>query len=107
MPVSSDAYKQLGRAAAGPVSIVAAYDRTTDKVVGLTVSSFVTLSFESPLVMLRSSTCRQLLIDRSSKGFGVSLLQHTPAEIATLFATKGADKTSTTRLDKGTTLQVR
>jgi flavin reductase (DIM6/NTAB) family NADH-FMN oxidoreductase RutF len=107
MPISGDAYKQLGRSAAGPVSIVAAYDRASDKIVGLTVSSFVTLSFEPPLVMFAvQHDADSYASIVSSKSFGVSLLQHTQSEIATLFATKGADKTRTTLFDEGTSLHV-
>ena len=51
MPISGDLYKKIGRSAAGPVCIVAAYDRTSDAIVGLTASSFVTLSFDPPMVM--------------------------------------------------------
>jgi len=46
MPISGDEYKKIGRAAAGAVSVVAAYDRRNNEPVALTVSSFVTLSFE-------------------------------------------------------------
>lgn len=41
MPIPADLYKKIGRSAAGPVCIVAAFDRTTDAIVGLTASSFV------------------------------------------------------------------
>jgi len=52
VPVSGEVYKQIGRNAAGPVCIAAAYDRVTGAVVGLTASSFVTLSFERVLPLL-------------------------------------------------------
>ena len=107
MPISGESYKQLGRSAAGPVSVVAAFDRTSDKIVGLTVSSFVTLSFDPPLVMFaiqHDADSYSSIV--SSKGFGVSLLQRTQSELATLFATKGADKTSTTHFEDGTAIRV-
>jgi flavin reductase (DIM6/NTAB) family NADH-FMN oxidoreductase RutF len=107
MPISGDEYKQLGRSAAGPVSIVAAYDRLSNNIVGLTVSSFVTLSFDPPLVMFAlQHDADSYASIVSSKGFGVSLLQHTQAAIATLFATKGADKTSRTVFEDGSVLRV-
>ena len=107
MPISGEDYKQLGRSAAGPVSIVAAYDRTSDRIVGLTVSSFVTLSFEPPLVMFaiqHSAGSYTSMV--SSHAFGVSLLRAGQEEVATLFATKGADKTGETRFDNGVVLHV-
>jgi len=97
----------LGRSAAGPVSIVAAYDRSTDKIVGLTVSSFVTLSFEPPLVMFaiqHSADSYASMV--SSHAFGVSLLTTVQSEIATLFATKGADKTGKSSFQEGVSLHV-
>ena len=107
MPISGEAYKQLGRSAAGPVSVVAAFDRTSDTIVGLTVSSFVTLSFDPPLVMFaiqHSADSYSSMV--SSHAFGVSLLQTGQDEIATLFATKGADKTGKTAFAQGEALHV-
>src|SRR5438105_9495352 len=107
MPISGEVYKQLGRSAAGPVSVVAAYDRTSDKIVGLTVSSCVTLSFEPPLVMFaiqHNADSYSSMV--SSQGFGVSLLQIGQSELATLFATKGADKTGKTPFVEGQKLHV-
>src|SRR5579864_2128700 len=93
VPVSGDIYKQIGRNAAGPVCIAAAYDRTTGAVVGLTASSFVTLSFEPPMVMFalqqHADSYASIV---SSKAFGVSLLGHEQSEVAALFATKGREK---------------
>ena len=107
MPISGESYKQLGRSAAGPVSVIAAFDRTTDKIVGLTVSSFVTLSFDPPLVMFaiqHSADSYSSVV--SSQAFGVSLLQTGQDEIATLFATKGADKTGKSTFEEGIALHV-
>ncbi len=89
------------------MSVVAAYDRTSDKIVGLTVSSFVTLSFEPPLVMFaiqHSADSYSSMV--ASHAFGVSLLQIGQSELATLFATRGADKTGKTRFEEGTKLHV-
>jgi flavin reductase ActVB len=89
------------------VSIVAAYDRTTDTVVGLTASSFVTLSFEPPLVMfaIQHSTGSYTSMV-SSKAFGVSLLKDAQAQVAALFATRGSEKTGKTSFEEGKTLHV-
>ncbi len=108
MPISGDIYKQIGRASAGAVSVVAAYDHRKDNaVVALTVSSFVTLSFEPPLVMFaiqHNADSYPAMV--SSKAFGVSLLGVEQAEIAQRFASKGPEKTANSRFDQGAVLQV-
>jgi flavin reductase (DIM6/NTAB) family NADH-FMN oxidoreductase RutF len=107
MPISGETYKQIGRSAAGAVSVVAAYDRASDKIVGLTVSSFVTLSFDPPLVMFAiqhdTDSYRSMV---SSRSFGVSLLRDTQAEVAALFATRGPEKTGKTTFEDGAALEV-
>jgi flavin reductase (DIM6/NTAB) family NADH-FMN oxidoreductase RutF len=107
LPISGDVYRQIGRSAAGAVSVVAAYDRTTDTVVGLTASSFVTLSFEPPLVMfaIQHSTGSYVSMV-SSHAFGVSLLKDSQAQVASLFATRGSEKTGKTTFEEGKTLHV-
>ena len=89
------------------MSIVAAYDRTTDSVVGLTASSFVTLSFDPPLVMfaIQHSTGSYTSMV-SSRAFGVSLLRQTQADVAALFATRGPEKTGKTGFEQGRALHV-
>ena len=107
MPISGELYKEIGRSSAGAVSIVAAYDRATDKIVGLTASSFVTLSFEPPLVMFalqQNADSYSSMV--SSYAFGVSLLNHMQAAIAAVFATKGSQKLSTTTFQEGKSLHV-
>jgi flavin reductase (DIM6/NTAB) family NADH-FMN oxidoreductase RutF len=107
VPVSGEVYKQIGRNAAGPVCIAAAYDRATGAVVGLTASSFVTLSFEPPMVMFalqqHADSYASLV---SSKAFGVSLLGREQRQIAALFATKGREKFDRTSFSVGATLKV-
>jgi flavin reductase ActVB len=76
-------------------------------VIGLTVTSFVTLSFEPPLVMFaiqHSANCYPAMI--ASESFGVSLLSAHQSEIARRFATRGADKTAGTHFDAGHALDV-
>jgi flavin reductase ActVB len=107
VPISGDLDRQIGRSAAGAVSIVAAYDRTTDQVVGLTASSFVTLSFDPPLVMFaiqHNTTSYASMV--SSRAFGVSLLRDGQAGVAGLFATKGPEKTGKTAFEHGKALHV-
>lgn len=107
MPISGDVYKQIGRSAAGAVSIVAAYDRNNGKIFGLTVSSFVTLSFTPPLVMFSIQQNADSYVSMvSSQNFGVSLLSHKQVGVATLFASKGSEKTEKTSFEEGATLHV-
>lgn len=107
MSISAESYRQIGRRAAGAVSVVTAMERDGKGIVGLTVSSFVTLSFDPPLVMfaIQHDTNSYPAIV-SSKAFGVSLLGEGQVEIARRFAVKGVDKIANTRFDAGTTLQV-
>jgi flavin reductase (DIM6/NTAB) family NADH-FMN oxidoreductase RutF len=105
MPIAGDLYKKMGRSAAGPVCIVAAFDRNTDAIVGLTASSFVTLSFEPPMVMFaiqQSADSYAAIV--SSKAFGVSVLDHAQCELATRFSRKGRGKIENTAFAPGHTL---
>jgi flavin reductase ActVB len=105
MPIPGDLYKELGRSAAGPVCIVAACDRTTGAIVGLTASSFVTLSFDPPMVMFAlQQNADSYASIVSSKAFGVSLLDRTQSEVAAAFSRKGRDKIEKTVFAQGHTL---
>jgi flavin reductase (DIM6/NTAB) family NADH-FMN oxidoreductase RutF len=107
LAISGDVYKHIGRTAAGAVSIVMAFDGASDTVVGLTVSSFVTLSFEPPLVMFaiqNNANCYPAIV--ASRSFGVSLLTVHQADIARRFASKGVDKLGNTPVELGQTLRV-
>jgi flavin reductase (DIM6/NTAB) family NADH-FMN oxidoreductase RutF len=105
MPVHGDIYKRIGRSAAGPVCVVAAYDQVSDTIVALTASSFVTLSFDPPMVMfaLQQSADSYASIV-SSKSFGVSLLDHSQSKIAANFARKGREKVANMAFAQGRTL---
>jgi flavin reductase ActVB len=107
MAVSGETYRQIGRAAAGAVSVITAFDPAGNAVVGLTATSFVTLSFEPPLVMFaiqHSANCYGAMI--ASKAFGVSLLSAHQSDVARRFATRGGDKSAGTRFEKGQVLEV-
>ncbi len=107
MPISGEIYKQIGRSSAGAVSIITAYDRTSNLAVGLTASSFVTLSFNPPLVMFavqQTADCYASLV--SSQAFGVSLLSDQQEALANLFARKGTEKIQITNFEPGITLNV-
>jgi flavin reductase (DIM6/NTAB) family NADH-FMN oxidoreductase RutF len=107
MPISGDVYRQVGRAAAGAVSIVAAYDQDRSAIVALTVSSFVTVSFEPPLVMfaIQHDTASYAAMV-TSKAFGVSLLSTEQAHVARCFANQGREQARRTAFDTGPQLQV-
>jgi flavin reductase ActVB len=107
VPISGETYKQIGRAAAGAVSIVTALQRGSDAVVGLTVSSFVTLSLDPPLVMFaihHDADSYPALV--ASNAFGVSLLGIHQFDVARRFALKGTEKFATTRFEMGHALPV-
>jgi flavin reductase (DIM6/NTAB) family NADH-FMN oxidoreductase RutF len=107
LPISGDEYKQIGRAAAGAVSVVSAYEAHGKDIVALTVSSFVTLSFDPPLVMfaLQHNADSYPAMIRST-AFGVSLLCVGQVAVANRFASKGKDKTRGFEFDTGVALQV-
>ena len=105
MPISGDNYRQIGRALAGAVSVVMAHERGSHAMVGLTVSSFVTLSFEPPLVMFaiqHDANSYPAIV--SCRHFGVSVLAASQADVAARFAVKGGDKTAGTRIESGPVL---
>jgi flavin reductase (DIM6/NTAB) family NADH-FMN oxidoreductase RutF len=106
MTISGELFKQIGRSAASPVCIVAAYDRHTGAIVALTVSSFVTLSFNPPMVMFAiQQSADSYDAIASSEAFGVSLLHQSQSEVATLFSTKGREKIDRTVFAHGSTLR--
>ncbi len=107
MPISGDIYRRIGRAAAGAVSVVAVGDGRSEAVMALTVSSFVTLSFDPPLVMFAIQHAADSFASMvESKAFGVSLLRAEQTGIAQRFACKGRDKTANAVFDWGERLGV-
>lgn len=107
MPITGDNYRQIGRALAGAVSVVMAHERGDHAMVGLTVSSFVTLSFDPPLVMFaiqHDANSYPAIV--SCRHFGVSVLQACQADVAARFAVKGQDKLAGTRIETGAVLPV-
>jgi flavin reductase (DIM6/NTAB) family NADH-FMN oxidoreductase RutF len=107
MPIDGELYKRIGRSSAGSVCIVAAHDRSTGAIVGLTASSFVTLSFEPPMVMFALQQHADSYASMvSSKAFGVSLLNQNQSQISSLFARKGREKTERTAFTSSQILKV-
>src|SRR5437879_7214140 len=107
MPISGEVYKEMGRASAGAVSVVAAYGHADNAIVALTVSSFGTLSFDPPLVMFaiqHDADSYAAMVE--SKAFGVSLLSVDQGPVARLFASKGREKIQVTKFDGGASLRV-
>lgn len=107
MPVTGDTYRQIGRTLAGAVSIVTAEERGSGAIVGLTVSSFVMLSFDPPLVMFAiQHDANSYPAVVSCRAFGVSVLGAGQSEVASRFAVKGADKSAGMAFDQGPALGV-
>ena len=107
MPISGDVYRQIGRASAGAVSIVAAHTQDRSEIIALTVSSFVTLSFEPPLVMfaIQHNTASYAPMV-TSRSFGVSLLGSDQVDIAKLYSSQGRERARLASFDIGSKLQV-
>jgi flavin reductase (DIM6/NTAB) family NADH-FMN oxidoreductase RutF len=106
-PVSGDDYRRIGRALAGAVSVIAAHERGSGATVGLTVSSFVTLSFDPPLVMFaiqHDANSYPAIV--SCRHFGVSVLGAAQAGVASRFAVKGQDKAAGIDMETGQRLAV-
>jgi flavin reductase (DIM6/NTAB) family NADH-FMN oxidoreductase RutF len=102
MPIDGEIFKQLGRAAAGAVSVISAYDRTGTNIIALTVSSFATLSFDPPLAMFaiqHNADSYASLVE--SKAFGVSLLDNAQVDVARRFSCKGREKIEGFQFDRG------
>ena len=107
MAVSRESYLQLGRSLAGAVAVVAAMERGTEAIIGLTVSSFVSLSLDPPLVMFaiqHDANSYPGIV--ASKCFGVSVLGTHQSEVARRFAIKGAHKAADTAIGRGVELPV-
>ncbi len=107
MPISGEDYRQLGRAAAGAVSVVAAHNHDRSAIVALTVSSFVTLSFDPPLVMfaIQHATASYAPMV-TCKSFGVSLLSADQADLARRYSIQSRERASKEFFDEGPMLQV-
>ena len=107
MPVSDENYRQIGRALAGAVSVATVRERGSNAILGLTVSTFVTLSFDPPLVMFaiqHDANSYPAIV--SCRHFGVSVLGAGQADVAARFAVKGGDKLSGIRMETGQALPV-
>ena len=107
MPITGENYREIGRSAAGAVSVVAAYDAEAGSVAALTVSSFVTLSFDPPLVMFAiqhgGASFRPMV---ESRHFGVSLLTAGQRDLAERFAAPGSGRRDPRDFVRGETLEV-
>jgi flavin reductase (DIM6/NTAB) family NADH-FMN oxidoreductase RutF len=107
MTISGDDFRRIGRAAAGSVSVVTTRIPGNSEVIGLTVSSFVTLSFDPPLVMFAiQHDANSYAAIVASREFGVSLLDDHQADVARCFAIKGANKGAGMQMETGSVLPV-
>lgn len=107
MPISGEVYRQLGRASAGAIAVVAAHDQERSAIIALTVSSFVTLSFDPPLVMfaIQHDTASYASMV-TSRSFGVSLLSAEQADVARRFANQGRRRAGPECFESGPKLRV-
>jgi flavin reductase (DIM6/NTAB) family NADH-FMN oxidoreductase RutF len=107
MPISGEVYRKLGRASAGAISVVAAYDHERSAIIALTVSSFVTLSFDPPLVMfaIQHHTASYASMVTASRSGG-SLLSAEQANVARCFANQDRAAWGPSRSNTGPKLQV-
>ncbi len=91
MTVEPQRFRDLMAAVCAPVTIVTTTHDATPY--GATVSSFASLSLRPPLVTIaldqRSTVLSHLL---AAGRFAVNLLGHGQADLATLFASQGADR---------------
>jgi flavin reductase ActVB len=107
MPIAGEEYRNIGRALAGAVTVIAAQERGSGAIVGLTVSTFATLSFDPPLVMFAiQHDANSYPAVVSCRQFGVSVLAAGQAQVARQFAVKGTDKTRGISMETGSTLAV-
>jgi flavin reductase ActVB len=107
MPIPGELYRQLGRASAGAVSVVATFEADSKAIVGLTISSYVTLSYEPPLVMYaiqrHTASYAPMVTCRS---FGISLLAAGQSDIARHFARPRRERGTPMPFDTGQNVQV-
>jgi flavin reductase (DIM6/NTAB) family NADH-FMN oxidoreductase RutF len=88
--VDVDAFKGAMGAVATPVSVVTSY---ADGAHGTTVSAFMSLSLEPAMVLISLQESSDLLeILRRSRRFGLNVLAHDQAPIASQFARRGVDR---------------
>lgn len=107
MPIDSEAFRRLGCATVGSVSIISAHGPDEFGVVALTVSSFVILSLQPPLAMFAIQNSADSYASMAeSKVFGVSLLAADQSDVARRFARKGKEKTTNFPFERGKVLGV-
>lgn len=92
MSVAADDFKQVLRRWASGVTVVTARDG--DRVHGMTVSAFSSVSADPPLVLVcanRDSTTHGFI--ESAGVFAVNILAHDQAEVSNVFASKEQEST--------------
>jgi flavin reductase (DIM6/NTAB) family NADH-FMN oxidoreductase RutF len=91
VPVGPGRFRRLMAGVCAPVAVVTT--QVAGVALGATVSSFTSLSLDPPLVTVAFDRRSNLLAGIQAAGrFGVNLLGHGQEELATLFATRGADR---------------
>jgi flavin reductase (DIM6/NTAB) family NADH-FMN oxidoreductase RutF len=95
-PVDPRRFRDLMATVCAPVTIVTTLD-ADGAPHGATVSSFTSLSLRPPLISVAFDRASRLLAQITSAGrFGVNLLGGGQDDLATLFATRGADRFAAT-----------
>jgi flavin reductase (DIM6/NTAB) family NADH-FMN oxidoreductase RutF len=102
-PVTSEEFRRAcGRFATG-VTIASVFDRQGTPH-GLTVSSFVSVSLDPPLILICLGHAVTIIdIFRESQFFGISVLAENQREISERFARKGADRFNGLPWERGRT----
>lgn len=92
-----EAFKGAMGAVATPVSVVTSY---ADGAHGTTVSAFMSLSLEPTMVVISLQETSDLLeVLRRSRRFGLNVLAHDQAAVASRFARRGVDRWEGTEWD--------
>lgn len=88
--VNVEAFKGAMGAVATPVSVVTTY---ADSAHGTTVSAFMSLSLEPAMVLISLDQSSELLaVLNRSRRFGLNVLAHDQADVASQFARRGVDR---------------
>jgi flavin reductase (DIM6/NTAB) family NADH-FMN oxidoreductase RutF len=89
--VTPDLFKAVMGSVCTPVTVVTAFDG--ERAHGTTVSAFMSLSLDPPMVLVALDQKSDLLaVLTGASRFGINILSHAQNGVAAQFATKGGDK---------------
>jgi len=104
MPVVAEDFKDIMSRVAATVTVVTA--RSESGPIGLTVSAFVSVSVDPPIVLVcldKATNSLQAMLD--AEGFTVNVMPEGTEDVAMLFATVGSDRFSETAWSEAATPQ--